>query len=151
MKGTHKLIWNVSTIIDVFLDQKRVNVCEHAVKTAPCESFGKVPPEWVRDRKRGGVTSLCTALSLLPPFCFIRPLELSQNAIFTVCSHTFTLFWSRKTSVIVETFHLSYCVPFIRRSLNFFGKNFLFLFLFFVLSILWYFPFHMVSSLFLFI
>ena len=36
---------------DVFLDQKRVNVCEHTVKTAPCDSFGKVPPEWVRDRK----------------------------------------------------------------------------------------------------
>jgi hypothetical protein len=32
-------------ITDVFLDQKRVNVCEHIVKTVPHESFGKLPPE----------------------------------------------------------------------------------------------------------
>ena len=32
-------------IIDIFLDQKRVNVCEHTVKMAICESFTKVPPE----------------------------------------------------------------------------------------------------------
>ena len=32
-------------ITDVSLVQKRVNVCEHMVKMAPCESFGKVPPE----------------------------------------------------------------------------------------------------------
>ena len=39
------------TITDVFLDQKSVNLCEHAVKTALSESFGKVPPEGVQDRK----------------------------------------------------------------------------------------------------
>ena len=27
--------------------------------------------------------------------------KLSHDAIFTVCSHTFTLFWLRKTSMIV--------------------------------------------------
>ena len=37
-------------ITDVFFNQKTVNVCEHMVKTAPCESFGKVTPERVRDR-----------------------------------------------------------------------------------------------------
>ena len=33
-KQTHtwKLSWNALTIADVFLDQKRVNVCEHKVK-----------------------------------------------------------------------------------------------------------------------
>ena len=41
-----------------------------------------------------------------------------------------TLFWLRKTSVIVETYQLRFRVPFIRRSFYFFGKNFLFLFLF---------------------
>ena len=61
--NTWKLNWNVSMITDVFLDQKRVNVCEHMVKPAP---------------------------------------------------------QSRKTSMIVETFQLNFCVPFIRRSLNFF-------------------------------
>ena len=32
------------------------------------------------------------------------------RTVFTVCSHTFTLFWSRKTSVIIETFQLSFRV-----------------------------------------
>ena len=58
-----------------------------------------------------------------------------HGAVFTVCWCTFTLFWSRKTSVIIKMFQLSFRVfvwPFIRRSLQFFGKSFLFLFLFFV-------------------
>ena len=56
------------------------------------------------------------------------------GSIFTMCSRTFTLLWLRKTSVIVEMFQLSFCVfcvPFVQRSLHIFGKNFLFLFLFF--------------------
>ena len=36
---------------DIFLDQKRVNIFEHMVKMAPHESFGKVPPEGLQDRK----------------------------------------------------------------------------------------------------
>ena len=36
--------------------------------------------------------------------------KLWCGAIFTMCSHTSTLFWSRKTSVIVENFQLSFCV-----------------------------------------
>ena len=56
----------------------------------------------------------------------------------TICSHTFTLFWSRKTYVIVETFQLSFfvclCMPFVQRSLRFFAKNFLFPFLLLVKS-----------------
>ena len=42
------------TITDVFLDQKRVNVCEHTVKMAPCERFWKLPLWWLRNRKGGG-------------------------------------------------------------------------------------------------
>ena len=42
--NTRKLNWNISMNTDAFLDQKRVNVCEHMVKTAPRESFWKVPP-----------------------------------------------------------------------------------------------------------
>ena len=34
--------------------------------------------------------------------------KLSHDAIFTMCSHTFILFWSRKTSVTVKTYQLSY-------------------------------------------
>ena len=36
--------------------------------------------------------------------------ENSHNAIFTMCSHTFTLFWSRNISVIVEIFQITFCV-----------------------------------------
>ena len=68
-----KLNWNVSMITDVFLDHKRVNVCEHTVKMAPHE--------------------------IVP--C---------GAVFTVYSHTLTLFWSRKTSVKIETTQLSFHV-----------------------------------------
>ena len=49
--NTQKLNRKVSTITDVFLDQKRVNVCEHTIKMEPHESFGKVPPERVRERE----------------------------------------------------------------------------------------------------
>jgi hypothetical protein len=48
---TRKLKLNVSTITHFFLDQRRVNVCEHTVKKMPRDSFRKVSPEWVRDRK----------------------------------------------------------------------------------------------------
>ena len=37
--NTLKLIQNISTITYVFLDQKRVNVCEHTVKMASHEGF----------------------------------------------------------------------------------------------------------------
>ena len=39
------------TNTDVFLDQKRVYVCEHMVKKAPRESFIKLPPGGLRERK----------------------------------------------------------------------------------------------------
>ena len=42
-------------ITDVFLDQKKINVFDHAVKTVSHESFGEVPPERVQDRKGEGV------------------------------------------------------------------------------------------------
>ena len=61
--------------------------------------------------------------------CFQIPFA----CIWIVCSHTFILFWLRKTSVIVETYQESFhvlIVPFIRRSIHFFGKSFPFLFLF---------------------
>jgi hypothetical protein len=32
-------------VTDVFLDLKRVNVCEHMVKAAPRDRFKRVPPE----------------------------------------------------------------------------------------------------------
>ena len=43
--NTRKLDRNILPITDVFLGQKRVNVCEYTVKTEPSESFVEVPPE----------------------------------------------------------------------------------------------------------
>ena len=37
--NTRRPTWNVSTITEVFLNQKRVNLCEHIVKMASGESF----------------------------------------------------------------------------------------------------------------
>ena len=49
-----------------------------------------------------------------PPSCLASTLVALPNllcgAVFTMCSHTFTLFWSRKTSVIIKTFQLSFHV-----------------------------------------
>jgi hypothetical protein len=36
--NTWKLDQNISTVIEVFLNQKRVNVCEHMTKMASLES-----------------------------------------------------------------------------------------------------------------
>ena len=38
-KKLQKLNSYVLTFIEVFLNQKRINVYEHTVKMAPCESF----------------------------------------------------------------------------------------------------------------
>ena len=46
-RHTWKINQNVSTITDVFVNWKRVNVCEHTVKMASCESFWKVCHEGV--------------------------------------------------------------------------------------------------------
>jgi hypothetical protein len=37
--NTWKLIRNILTITDIFLNQVRVNVCEQMVKMASCENF----------------------------------------------------------------------------------------------------------------
>ena len=50
-----------------------------------------------------------------------------------LCSHIFTLFWSRKTSVIIKTFQLNFHVfkwTFHPEIYSIFGKSFPFLFLF---------------------
>ena len=67
---------------------RKIKLCEHMVNTAPWESFWKVPPGELRDTFR----------------------KLSRGTVFTVCSHTYTLFWLRKTSVMVEVFQLSFHV-----------------------------------------
>ena len=50
-------------------------------------------------------------ISIPPPFLSHTHLSLpkqSHSAIFTVYSHTFTLIWLRKTSVIIKTFQWSF-------------------------------------------
>ena len=68
----------------------------------------------------------------------------SNDGTMWVCSHTFTLFWSWKASVITEMCQVSVCLFHLEIS-SFFGNRFLFLILFIVLSVLWYFPFLLVS------
>ena len=82
--STLKLNWNISTITDVLLYQKKINVCKH------------------------------------------------MGAFFTVYSHTFTLFWLRKTLVIVEKLQLNFCIymRLIQRSLHFSVRVSYFFFLF---------------------
>ena len=36
---TQKLIWNILTITDVFLNQKRIKVCEHMIKMVSWEKI----------------------------------------------------------------------------------------------------------------
>ena len=69
-KNTQKLNWYILTITQVFVNQKKIKVCEYTVKMAP--------------------------------------MSLSHGTIFTMCWHTFTLFWLTKISVIVETFQLNF-------------------------------------------
>ena len=47
---TRKLIRNMLTVTDVFLNQKRVNVCGHTIKMVSRESFLMVPPGVERGR-----------------------------------------------------------------------------------------------------
>ena len=67
-----------------------------------------------------------------------------------VYSHTFTLLWSRKASLIAEIYlYFSVCVclcVFHLETTSFFGKSFLFLFLFIVFSVLRYCSFHAISQ-----
>ena len=61
-------------------------------------------------------------LSIFPPTPPLFPsscsfpgdsyLKMSCGTIFTVCSHTFILFWVTKTSVRVKLYHLSFNVLF---------------------------------------
>ena len=92
-----------------FLDQKRVNLCEHMVKIAP----------------------------------------LSCGAIFHVFTQIYSLLIEKD---ICDCLKISIKLPCVCMCLSsrdlfyFFGTSFLFLFLFFVLSVLWYFSFHVVSN-----
>ena len=121
-------LWSVSGI---FLNQKIVNVSEHVVKMASCESFWKVTPVGLRDS--GPLVALFKDSHVMP---------------YLACVHmhfTFTLFWLRKISVIVKIYQISFHVfvyAFPPEISSFFGKSFPFLFLLFVLTVIWYFPFH---------
>ena len=71
-----KLIQNILTITDVFLNQKRVNVCEHMVKIASCEIFerchkgvareegGEGGEEWMKRKLNGNYLWLIPGLCL---------------------------------------------------------------------------------------
>ena len=59
---------------------------------------------------------------------WMRSPYIQVSYVFSlVCSHTFTLFWLRNTSVTIKIFWLSLHVPFLQRSLQFLVKVFPFL------------------------
>ena len=70
-----------------------------------------------------------------PPFLSWNPLvALFKNSYVMLCSHTFTLFYSRKTSVIVKIFQVNFCAfvcTFPLEISSFFSKSFPFVFPFF--------------------
>ena len=80
--------------------------------------------------------------------------KLNKNAptitdVFTICPHTFTLLWWRKTSVIVEEFQIELpcvCVGLSPEDLFFFSVNVSPFFSFFCI-VLRYFTFHVTSDL----
>ena len=93
--NTRKLHWNISTITDIFLDQKIVNVCEHMVKIVPCDN-------------QVVLSLLCVHIHLL---------SSDQQRHLWLPKH-------------FSEVSMCLCVPFIQISPHFFGKSFLFLFLF---------------------
>ena len=106
---TWKLHWNVSMITDVFLNEKSSYMWRPYIYSLLIEKE-------ICDHWNVSVRYLCVYL----------------------CFSSRDFFRSRKKSVIIEMFQLSFhvlCVPFIWRSLDSFGKSFLFL----VLSLLRYF------------
>ena len=50
--NTRELIQNILTVTDVFLNQKRVHICEHTTKMASLESILKAANRGLRERKR---------------------------------------------------------------------------------------------------
>ena len=66
-------------------------------------------------------------------------------ATFVMCSQTFALFWLRKMGVPVKIFRYSFRVPVLQWISSIFGKSFHFPFSYFVIFVLRYFPFLVVS------
>ena len=56
--NTRKLYQDILTGTAVFLNRKRVNVCEHTTKTASLESLRKVPPGVVRGMDGGKLSEI---------------------------------------------------------------------------------------------
>ena len=110
--GIRKLNRNILMVTVVFLNQKRVNVCEHTTKMASLISFQ---------------ISLHPSLSQPP---LVAPFIKSLVTPSLLCSHTFTLFWLRKTAMPVKIFRLSFCVffvPVLQWSLQYLIRVFTFL------------------------
>ena len=77
--NTWMLNWNVSMITDVFLDQNRVNVCEHTVKTTP---YSLLIEKDVCEYQNFSVeASMC----LCVPFIRISLQFLCKSSFFNVC------------------------------------------------------------------
>ena len=126
-RGTHKLIWNISTITDVFLDQKRVIVCEHMLKMAPRE-FLKSANRGLWVSKEGEV-GMEGKFSLHP---LLFRLAVSQSpggsskthivpSLLCFHIHLLSFDWERRlwSSKYFKLVSVCLCVPFLQKSLHF--------------------------------
>ena len=138
--NTRKFNWDILTITEVFLDQKRVNVCKHMVKMAPCDRVFTYVYLLSSDRGRYLCLSkylklsfcLCVYLSSGDLFIFLQIKgEESENSyqelkrspknrhtqtlgncieIFRQARPSFSIFWFRKTAVPVKISRYSFRV-----------------------------------------
>ena len=87
---------------DIFLDQKRVNVCKHVVKTTP---WWEITTRVGAKQEGASIPSTALPSCLAPTLVVI--FQNSHMVLSLLCVHKFTLF--RKTSD-VEMFQLSFHV-----------------------------------------
>ena len=116
---THRSFnWYVSTITDVFLNQKRVNVYIYSLLNG----------KQICDYRNISVKFPCVYVCLSSRDLFI-----------------YSLFWLRNSSVIVKTYQWNFFMFICAFSSgDLFIKSFHFPFPYFVIFVLWYFPFHVV-------
>ena len=67
---------------------------------------------WTHSEEDITPSLLCVHIHLLTLFWLRKTSVIVEiwDAIFTVCSHTFTLFWLRKTAVIIKIYQISFLV-----------------------------------------
>ena len=104
--NTRKIKRNISTGAAVFLNRKRVNVSEHTTKMMS-EFMDGATRGVSRGMDEGKLSEVNARTESTLGGTFRK---LSSDAVFVVCSQTFTLFRLRKTAVPVKISRYSFRV-----------------------------------------